>query len=967
MPAPTKGMPTFYDMVRLHRVFFILSALWFVLLVFMVWQDYRREWHRYQREFRKVEMERARLALREAEQSPEAQKLRDLRAQLRQVEQRLAAKKDEIRALERELAGLEARRYVEDQQWRFAKSERDSLRYVYEVALNENRPDVEKRRQRLEEAERKVDTAFEALKALDAQIDRVRQELARLTGERVRIEKELQLIAGKVEALEKRLGELKPSLVNYLRDLPLLDFMVPYFQIRQVYLSDLYYDVNFRLVERADRCMTCHLAIDRPDFQDYRRQPFKAHPKLDLMVGGASPHPVESFGCTICHMGRDRGTTFVTAAHTPRDDVQKRLWEAKYDWKPMELWEDPQLPLQYAEATCLMCHQGQLWVRGADRLNRGLDLIRRAGCYGCHKIPGFEYLRKAGPSLEKIAAKTTPEWVFRWIKDPQSFRPTWMPKFFDLTNTRDEYYRRRNHVEALAITAYLFEKSQKETYPPVPVPGDPARGEQLVKNLGCLGCHTLDPQDWARTDSVSRRKFGPNLAYMGSKVRPEWLFAWLKDPKAYWPKTRMPNLRLSDQEAADITAYLMSQRNPAFEAARLPVPDESILDEIAAEQWINRMTASEIQVKLRQMSLREKLVFVGERMIARYGCFGCHDIPGFETTQAIGTELSEEGDKPIVRLDFGYQKIPHTRWDWFRTKLKDPRIFDVGREVKPWEKLRMPQFAFSDDDIDAIVTVLLGLKKTNILGPTKVRRLTPREEAVWAGWRILEEHNCIGCHQVGYVGGDIRGFMQEAGIEPGLWPPILKYEDRLGPGAKVRTDWLYQFLKDPYPIRVWLQVRMPTFGLTDEEVNTLIRAFASMDNVTYPFEEAWYQKPPQDYVAMGKVLFDKLQCIRCHIVSAQAVGTGEAAAFAPNLELVRSRLRPDWLVQWLKDPNAIMPGTRMPTYPWGEALRSLDPSIDPDPNKQILAVRNYLLNFSAAASASAPTATRPALTQRTSP
>jgi mono/diheme cytochrome c family protein len=111
---------------------------------------------------------------------------------------------------------------------------------------------------------------------------------------------------------------------------------------------------------------------------------------------------------------------------------------------------------------------------------------------------------------------------------------------------------------------------------------------------------------------------------------------------------------------------------------------------------------------------------------------------------------------------------------------------------------------------------------------------------------------------------------------------------------------------------------------------------------------------------MGKVLFDKLQCIRCHIVGAQGVTPGEAAAFAPNLELVRSRLRPDWLVQWLKDPNAIMPGTRMPTYPWGETLRSLDPSIDPDPNKQILAVRNYLLHFSA--NASTVTATRPAST-----
>ena len=35
-------------------------------------------------------------------------------------------------------------------------------------------------------------------------------------------------------------------------------------------------------------------------------------------------------------------------------------------------------------------------------------------------------------------------------------------------------------------------------------------------------------------------------------------------PRGYWHETRMPDLRLSEKEAADITAYLMSLKNDAF-------------------------------------------------------------------------------------------------------------------------------------------------------------------------------------------------------------------------------------------------------------------------------------------------------------------------------------------------------------------------------------------------------------------
>ena len=35
-----------------------------------------------------------------------------------------------------------------------------------------------------------------------------------------------------------------------------------------------------------------------------------------------------------------------------------------------------------------------------------------------------------------------------------------------------------------------------------------------------------------------------------------------------------------------------------------------------------------------------------------YGCAGCHEICGLEDEGRIGTELTNEGSKPIERLDF---------------------------------------------------------------------------------------------------------------------------------------------------------------------------------------------------------------------------------------------------------------------------------------------------------------------------
>ena len=151
-------------------------------------------------------------------------------------------------------------------------------------------------------------------------------------------------------------------------------------------------DVNFITVPKMDRCQTCHLAIDRVGYEDYP-QPFSTHPNLDAYVGSASPHPIESTGCTVCHEGMGQSISFVDAAHSPSSTEQMHEWEEQYDWEESHLWDYPMLPSGMAEASCAKCHRGETFIPEAKNLNLAYGMYERAGCYACHKTIGFEDLR----------------------------------------------------------------------------------------------------------------------------------------------------------------------------------------------------------------------------------------------------------------------------------------------------------------------------------------------------------------------------------------------------------------------------------------------------------------------------------------------------------------------------------------------------------------------------------------------
>ena len=93
--------------------------------------------------------------------------------------------------------------------------------------------------------------------------------------------------------------------------------------------------------------------------------------------------------------------------------------------------------------------------------------------------------------------------------------------------------------------------------------GDANAGRTLFVAKGCIACHTAQGIQGA-TGTI-----GPNLNGIGDPAKrpkltdgadntPEHIREWIKDPQKLKPGTMMPNLQLTDKEADDLTALLLT-------------------------------------------------------------------------------------------------------------------------------------------------------------------------------------------------------------------------------------------------------------------------------------------------------------------------------------------------------------------------------------------------------------------------
>ena len=919
-----------YNMKKLNRVFAFLSIL-FLLTVFWIFlDDYIRPWKVVQIKGMNINKQKLQKKYEESLKNIDKEKLANLEKRLEESKNIINSREKQIEQIKSELSEVNRKIKAETIVRGTLNSLVSATAFKYEQEHLKNTKKAPKLLKLLKKYKVKFNTSREVIKKLEFSLKEKKRQLSELNKEYNEAKSQINKLTQSKTLLKKSIKSSSMGAIFAIRNAPFIDYLDPTIKIKQVVLNNITDDRYFRHVPKVDRCMTCHVFIDKPGYEN-QANPYKTHPKLNLMVGKDSPHPMKSYGCTSCHGGEGhRVLDFNAAAHTPRDKKQKEEWVKKYNWHEPHKIPQPMYKVGHTEAGCIKCHGSVEFIPEANIVNKGRMVIEKYGCYGCHKIKGWEHKRKSAPSLERVTSKVDKEFFKNWVWNPKSFNPkSKMPVYFSQDNNSRSDLMKRNIVEVNAMAEYIWDKSK--SYSPFSKykPGNADRGKKLISEIGCMGCHGVEGLE-EQSDKVNAYA-GTYLTAIGSKIKDKnWLVSWLKKPSHYQKDTIMPSFRLTDKEANDIATYLISLKNKPFEELKFPNIDNKIRDELLLEYLSSFDTKEVAMRKLEGMSNHQRNIDLGRRSINKYGCYSCHTISGFENTPPIGAELTNIGSKPLTQFGFGHQHdIGHSRHDWIKAHVLNPRRWDGGIEKDFKDLLKMPRSYMSDQEAEAVTVALIG-QVSDYIPLSGIKRLNHREKIVEKGMKILNKYNCIGCHSVDGFRGDILA-MYEDDMNEG--PPRL-----VGQGHRVNTDWFYKFLGNVTTIRPWLKVRMPSFNLSNKETNDIITSFQfKSDQVT--FEEAhkivWN---PGEKLAARK-LFKSLACDSCH-----TTGFNRDTPSAPSLYLSNKRLRASWIKKWLRNPQAIIETTPMPNF-WPDN-EPIDATIlGGDSNKQIDALTKYVLEL----------------------
>jgi mono/diheme cytochrome c family protein len=582
----------------------------------------------------------------------------------------------------------------------------------------------------------------------------------------------------------------------------------------------------------VDRCGTCHAALKESSLAGVKAQPFRPHPVM--------PHSLTEFGCVICHRGQGVATT-VEEAH-----------------RSTKSWEDPILPARYLEASCGQCHLERL--TGTPLLNQGRETLAAYGCVRCHVIKTPEGIRMPGtddpPLLQHIAGKTSREWIAAWLKNPQAYAASaTMPNFqlsdddirdisgFLIAQSTPDPAGNREAV-ALAILSPADAATQQQ-------------GASLYGESFCASCHAT--QNAAGT--LVGGTLGPELTRVGSKVRPAWLAAWLRNPGAYDPDTKMPHYRLDEKQVGLLLAFLGNKTDPDFVGK------------------LHFYPATPAQIEH------------GKRLVNERGCASCHEINGVPRPDNFAPELTLVGSRPLAKILFA-PGMPRTLPDYIAAKIRQPRSFG--------DALKMPQYSLAPQQVDALVTALLAQTERAQTMPASLRVASRRPShyrAAGKAGQLIEDMRCFSCHTINGRGGDMA--------------PELTWE-----GTAVTRSWLVSFLKNPNTLRPALIRRMPRFNVTGAEANTLA------DYIMTVYQTPEFDRDALDParftaadVEHGRELFyGKYSCQSCHIVDANR----DKGYIGPTLTQAGARLSAAWIFHWLKNADKLRPGTLEPVWNMGD-------------------------------------------------
>ena len=510
-------------------------------------------------------------------------------------------------------------------------------------------------------------------------------------------------------------------------------------------------------------------------------------------------------------------------------------------------WEEESFPRQSIPPSAFKAEGTEATTLGALQ-RRGRELFATQNCTKCH-YPGTSLgsspmpeTTEIGPLLFGTGDSSSEDWLRRWIAEPHTLKPsTQMPALVDAKTPE-------GRQQSSDLASYLITLKSG-----IPAGAEPdaklaQEGGAHFHELGCVACH--NPPDKGLADPAR-----VPLNNVASKYLPGALVAFLKQPEAMHPFTKMPNFRLSDAEADSIAAFLtqassgketkLAHEFPAGDAARgakvaealqcgvchpgMPVSPATApapMDVIFKKDWSSAGCAApaEKRGKAPHLNLddndRAALTAFAKtggsalsrdtgaeyvtRQIEALNCTSCHAMDGREALLASvhpeSAPLVAHLPKLNERVDQSRPHLTFTGEMLYTTAIESMIAGTTEPRPRPWLGMRMPSYR-------AHATALAnGFSRLHGLAPNKPEPVKVDSALAEIGKNLVEASGfgCTTCHGI----GDMKptAAFEVAGVNFNLTP------------GRIREEFFHRWMDNPKSVTP--SSKMPRYSQDNKSQRT---------------------------------------------------------------------------------------------------------------------------------------------------
>ncbi len=469
----------------------------------------------------------------------------------------------------------------------------------------------------------------------------------------------------------------------------------------------------------------------------------------------------------------------------------------------------------------------------------GQELFESRGCLACHSIGEGEQVQGGtfAANLTRVGEKANYDYLVRWIhnarqrtrpycpyekKDigPEDYAKKGLPYQFDLEHSQCPNDGHELQVQNMTvmpslrlapedaedIATYLMNQKKQDpsSYANVAFMDDPGlreEGKKWVRHYGCAGCHEISGFE-------DEGRIGTELTYEGSKPIERLDFALSTEPAQRGGKdsepikdkediARLPGGPAStpwydhkgffEHKLAEPNVYDQGMVKGETEALRMPnvhLTKEQVLD-LTTFLLGSQETSLPSSYQYKPGDARHDIQ-EGWWVVKKYNCMGCHQfIPG-QRTILMGLKQYQDVQEqlPPKLLTEGARVDP----EWLRKFLSNPALSttDTNRNgVRPYLKVRMPTFSFSDNELRKLVRFFQALSQQPLpYIPEQVPALTAKENDMARSLFSSTAAPCLKCHATGDPAHD----------KIATAPNFLLAKERLKP------DWVERWITDPQSV-----------------------------------------------------------------------------------------------------------------------------------------------------------------------